>query len=183
MVMQHKVTADEFEAFIQREDNAERRFELINGEIVEKLPTQEHGIIVLKIGARLLVYVETHKSGRVSVETRHRQPGDPFNDRIPDISYVVGTDEAVVRKGPMPRLPDLAVEVKSPDDSYTHLREKAAYYLENGVSMVWLVYPEKQLVEIYQPDADIQILTVGDTINGAPLLPGFTLSIADIFAV
>ncbi len=181
MVTQQKVTVDEFEAFIQRDEHGDRRFELIDGEIVEKLPTQEHGIIVLEIGSRLLLYVKTNTAGRVSVETRHRQPQDPFNDRIPDIAYVKGTDEAIVRKGPMQRLPDLAVEVKYPDDTHSAMREKAAYYLENGVSMVWLVYPEKKIVEIYQPDADIQILTAGDMVSGAPLLPSFTLPVADIF--
>lgn len=32
------VTEAEFEAFIQRPENADRLFELINGEIVEKVP-------------------------------------------------------------------------------------------------------------------------------------------------
>jgi Uma2 family endonuclease len=38
-------TLPEFEVFIARPENADRLFELINGEIVEKLPTREHGII------------------------------------------------------------------------------------------------------------------------------------------
>lgn len=41
------VTVDEFEAFIERPANADRRFELIHGRIVEKIPIEEDGIIAL----------------------------------------------------------------------------------------------------------------------------------------
>ena len=49
--------------------------------------------------------------------------------------------------------------------------------------MVWLIFPEKRLVEVYQPEADIEILNENDTLNGGDVLPGFTLAVKDIFAV
>ncbi len=63
------------------------------------------------------------------------------------------------------------------------MREKAAYYIANGSRMVWLLYPEKRLIEIFQPAADIQILTEADTLNGGDVLPGFMLPVRDAFAV
>jgi hypothetical protein len=39
MAVQQKIHIDEFENFINRPENSERRFELIDGEIVEKMPT------------------------------------------------------------------------------------------------------------------------------------------------
>jgi Uma2 family endonuclease len=86
-----------------------------------------------------------------------------------------------VKKGSVPEMPDLAVEVKSPDDSLKLLRDKAHYYLANGTRLVWLVIPEKRLVEVYTPD-DEQILTEEDTLSGEDVLPGFTLPVRDIFA-
>lgn len=77
---------------------------------------------------------------------------------------------------------DLAVEVKSSTDTYNSMRERADYYLRHGTHMVWLVYPEKKIVEVYQPDADVQILVESDTLDGGDVLPGFTLAASAIFA-
>jgi len=181
MVIQNRLyTVDEFEAFLALPENKERRFELINGEIVEKVPSEEHGIIVLRIGSKLLIFVDLHNLGRVAVEVRHRIPGDDHNARLPDISYRRDTSVPVVRQGSVPVMPDLAVEVKSPDDSYRELRDKADYYLTNGLRMVWLVYPEKRLVEVLTPD-DVDILTIDDTLDGGDVLPGFSLPVKEIF--
>lgn len=174
-------TVEEFEQIIALPENTERLLELVNGEIVEKMPTEEHGIIVLRIGARILVLAESNKLGRAGVEIRHRNPEDRYNDRLPDISFTVDTTTPVVTKGAVPRFPDLAVEVKSPDDSYRQMRDKAAYYLANGAKLVWLVYPEKRLVEVYPVEGDIQILTGDDTLDGGDVLPGFSMTVSDIF--
>jgi Uma2 family endonuclease len=182
MAVQSKpYTVDEFEQLLALPENRDRLLELINGEIVEKMPTEEHGIIVLRIGSRLLIFVDLNKLGRVGVEIRHRNPDDRYNDRLPDISFTADTTSPVVKKGAVLRFPDLAVEVKSPDDSYRQMREKAAYYLANGVKLVWLVYPEKQIVEVYRADGDIQILTGEDTLDGGDVLPGFSMVVRTIF--
>ena len=181
MVIQDKsYPLDEFEDFIALPENRDRLFELINGEIVEKMPTQQHGIITLKIGARVLTWTETH-AGRVGVEVRHQMPSDKYNSRLPDISFYADTTSPVVERGAMLRMPDLAIEIKSPDDSLKQMAEKAAYYLANGSRMVWLVYPEQKLAEVLTPD-DRQLLTEADTLDGGSVLPGFTMAVRDIFA-
>lgn len=78
-------------------------------------------------------------------------------------------------------MPDVAAEIKSPDNTYKALRDKATYYINNGTRMVLLIYPEKQLVEIYHANADIEILQLGDTIHGGNVLPGFELDVAYLF--
>ncbi len=174
-------TVDEFEEFIARPENRDRLFELINGEIVEKVPTQKHGMIALKSGARILAWIEQGNPGRVAVEVRHRMPGDKYNSRQPDVSYYADTTTPVVERGAMPRMPDLAIEIKSPDDSLKDLREKAAYYLANGARMVWLIYPEKRLVTVLTKESE-DILTEADILDGGDVLPGFALPVRDIFA-
>ncbi len=78
-------------------------------------------------------------------------------------------------------MPDLAVEVQSPDQSDKFMVDKAAYYLANGVRMVWLIYPEKRLVEVLTPDARY-LLNDADALDGGDVLPGFSLPIGEIFA-
>ena len=87
----------------------------------------------------------------------------------------------MVKRGPVHQMPDLVIEVKSPDDTYTSMRERAQYYLAHGAKVVWLLYPEKRLVEVYRQDADSELLTGDDTLNGGDVLPHFVLSVHEIF--
>lgn len=74
-------------------------------------------------------------------------------------------------------MPDLAIEVQSPDDSIKAMREKAIYYLANGAQLVWLIYPRKRFIEVYYANGEIDIFREGETLSGEALLPGFTLPV------
>jgi Uma2 family endonuclease len=172
-------TVEEFEQIADSEDNRERLLELIDGEIVEKVPTERHGMVTGNIYGPLWMHVKLTRAGRVVMEVRYRKPEDRHNARIPDIAFTAG-NRPVVERGTVPQMPDLAVEVRSPDDSLKKLREKARYYLANGTRLVWLVIPEKRLVEVYSPD-DEQVLTEADVLSGGDVLPGFSLPVKAIF--
>ena len=66
------VTADEFEIFVDLPENRERLLELINGAIVEKMPTEEHNLIGHNIDFALGTYNRQHKLGRVGFEVRQQ---------------------------------------------------------------------------------------------------------------
>ena len=173
------MTVGEFEAYIEQPENANRLLELINGEIVEKVPTEEHGIVVLRIGSALLIFNDQHNLGIVTTEARHRLPNDDENALLPDVSFRSATSP-VVRQGAIPTMPDLAVEVQSPSQSDDDMAEKAAYYLAHGSRMVWLVFPVKRAVEIHQAES-VETFTESDTLTGSDVLPGFNLAVRDIF--
>jgi Uma2 family endonuclease len=172
-------TVDEFERIADSAENRDRLLELIDGEIIEKVPTEKHGMCVGNIYGHLWNDVRIRRSGRVVMEVRYRNPEDRRNARIPDVSYTSG-NEPPVEKGSVPRMPDLAVEVKSPDDSLKTMRQKARYYLANGSKMVWLVDPQRRFVEVYTSD-DEQMLFEGDVLDGGEVLPGFQMNVSDIF--
>lgn len=174
-----KTNVEAFESFIANHPN--RLFELIHGEIVEKVGTEEHGSIALDIGGAIKLYLKRNPIGIAGVEVRHRTPDDSYNDRLPDVSFRKAKPEDIVKNGAVPTMPDLAVEIKSHTDTYKQMREKAQYYLDNGTSLVWLVYPEKQLLEVYRIDADIDILNTDDTLSGYDVLPNFELATHEIF--
>ena len=183
MVHQTKhMTAQQFEKYIQRPENADRLLELVNGEVVEKVPTEEHGIIVLNIAAPLRTFARQYKLGRVTTEAIHRLPDDDQNAVLPDVSFRSDPATPVVRKGSVPVMPDLAVEVQSPSQSDDDMIEKAAYYLANGSRMIWLVYPAKRTVEVHQ-HSQVETLTEADTLDGSDVLPGFKLAVSEVFAL
>lgn len=79
-------------------------------------------------------------------------------------------------------LPSIVIEVKSPTNTIKELREKADYYLANGAQLVWLVFPEKKMVEVYVAGQDVQLFLEDDVLSGG-VLPGFTLAVKTIFEV
>lgn len=181
MVAQERlVTVEEFEEFLAREENSERRFELIYGEIVEKVPTQKHGIITGNIVTELNLYLRQNPIGYAAVEVRHRPAGDSDNDRLPDVSFIADRSQPIIEEGAVEKMPDLAIEVKSPTDSYKKMVDKAEFYLANGSRMVWLFYPEKRLIEVLTLD-DRQLLGEDDELDGGDVLPGFKAKVKIFF--
>jgi Uma2 family endonuclease len=184
MAIQPKLcTVAEFEQFIALPEHRDRFFELIHGEIVEKVPTEEHGLIAANLCGLLWQYTRQSGIGRVVIEVRVRAPEDDYNSRQPDLAVCTDTTRPVVTRGVVLQMPDVVVEVKAPDHTYASMRERAAYYLEHGARLVWLIYPAKSLVEVYRQGADSDILTRADTLQGEAVLPGFAPSVQEIFAL
>lgn len=179
----HPQTIEDYERFIALPENSDRLFELVNGEIVEKMPTEEHGLIQLNLGSEMRTRAKTNNLGRATSEPRHKTPEDRYNSRLPDLAFT-SKERALplVKQGAVPQMPDLAVEIKSPNDSLRILREKAAYYTANGTKLVWLVLPDKRLIEIYRANGDVDVLTENDTLDGEDVLSGFTLPVREVFA-
>lgn len=175
-------TVEDFEAFLALPENEDRLFELINGEIVEKMPTELHSLVAGNFYAMLRDFVKPRRLGRVLFEARHRVPEDDHNARIPDVSFT-STPRLlpVVDKGPVPLIPDVCIEVQSPDDSPKQLRDKAAYYLANGAKLVLIAYPKKRMVEAQYPDGEFDMFRDGETIPFGDVLPGFSIAVNDVF--
>ena len=179
-----RITVQDFERILAHPANQDRLLELIDGEIIEKMPTLEHGVIVSNIVTELNLYRRKHKTGFVATEARHSIPEDEENDLLPDASYTK-IEGSPINKGSVPQMPELAVEVKSPTDKPAKLEKKASYYMEHGTQLVWLVYPDTQQVVQLTKDANDniqrQIFTIEDTLDGGSVLPGFTLPVKIIF--
>ncbi|MBA3871919.1 MAG: Uma2 family endonuclease [Anaerolineae bacterium] len=174
-------TVDEFETFLKLPENDDRLFELIDGEIVEKMTTAEHGVIAALLATFINMFLFTHPIGWVAVESRHRPTyaKGKGNDRLPDVSFS-SKEHPITKRGAALYIPELCIEIQSPDDNAKHLADKATFYLANGAKMVWLVYPSKQLVETLTLD-NRELLGIEDTIDGGDVLPGFKLAVKQIF--
>jgi Uma2 family endonuclease len=175
------ITAGAFITFILQPENEGRRFELIDGEIVEKMPTQLHALIASFLNATLYTYFHINSAGWVFSNVSIKLPNDDLNDTIPDVSVVLKADREFNPNEPLTFMPDLAIEIKSPTDSLIKMRKKANYYLENGSKLVWLVDTQRQKVEVYTVD-DTEILGMNDTLDGGDLLPDFKLAVSDLWA-
>jgi Uma2 family endonuclease len=105
------------------------------------------------------------------------------NIRSPDVS-VMRTERLPDGKAPegfVDGAPDLAVEVVSPSETMSALLTKMGEYFESGAQEVWLLFPERKQVHRYRAELVVEVLNEDDTLNGAPLLPDFTVRVGDLF--
>jgi Uma2 family endonuclease len=178
----HLMTADELLAL----PRGQFRYELINGELVTMSPAgPTHGRIIIQLTLPLAQHVKQNRLGRVyAAETGFKLRSNPDTVRAPDIAFITRERVEVVgdTKDYWPGAPDLAVEVLSPDDSVTEVEQKVSEWLEAGAKQVWVVSPKRQTVTVYRSTTDIQVLTGNETLDGEDVLPGFQISIAEIFA-
>lgn len=84
-------------------------------------------------------------------------------------------------EGCWPGAPDLAVEVASPSDSFSDVEEKALGWLAAGSQIVWVVDPKRRTVTVYRGKDDIRVLGSDGEMDADALLPGRTVSVADLF--
>ncbi|MBX3085285.1 MAG: Uma2 family endonuclease [Anaerolineae bacterium] len=176
-------TIAEYQRLMEQSENTDRIVELIDGELVEKMPSFTPSKIAAEIIFAIKLFLRENPIGYVTTEGGgYIMPnGDIL---IPDVGYVakVHLPELPEREAPVP--PDFAVEVKSPTDRKRALRNKVERYLQHGTQLVWLVFPDERIVEVYVAgeDADVQTVTIDGILDGGSVLPGFTLKVSDIFA-
>jgi Uma2 family endonuclease len=180
LVLQAKpvTTAQEFDEWILLPGNAERHFEFINGEIVEKMASKHrHTAVIMRLCSRITIHIDTHElPGYTTGETG----GFAFGDKryIPDCAYVAVGEPGDQVYSHMPPL--LVIEVISDPTSDTemrHLRNKREDYLKADAT-VWEVYIDDALVDIYTPDGRYR--TERDKLTFAGL-PGLEIPLAAIF--
>lgn len=179
MVLHIPVGVDEFNRIVA--DDTSRNFELITGEVIEKMVSNPRSSAIGALLAGLLaVFVRQHDLGWVTGADGGYVIG---TDRyIPDAAFVSNVRQAQQPTDAYnPLAPDLAVEVLSPTNDDEDMRIKVVNYLAAG-TVVWVVNPEKERIDVHQPGEAVQVLRLGDTQEGGALLPGFSVAVREVFA-
>jgi|SRR5690242_10174702 len=154
------------------------KHELSEGALIgTALSKPRHGECQVRLGSAIWKFIVPRGLGKVFTESGYRLSAHTV--RGPDVSFVRSSrlqDPDEYFEG----APDLAVEIVSPGDDASDLREKIKQYLDAGTLVVWVIYPRSRQVEIHTPDKTIRRLGVEDTLEASELLPGFQLSISAI---
>ena len=162
-----------------------RRYELIRGVLVEKMPRGfAHGATVPFITTVLSMFAGPRGYGAVLA-------GDPgFWVEVGPPDTVLAADVAWIAPGRLPAsgvrgfpelAPDLAVEVRSPGDTWAAVARKAARWLRYGTREVWVADPESVTLTRYVAGAAPVVLGEWDTLDGGELLPGFRTPVWRLF--
>ena len=180
-------TADEVWDMACDPANEGRNFYLIDGELFEDPMTNwTHSGLAGLITFYLIQFVLPRGLGEVKPELGVGESDDSDTLLVPDISYF--SHERVPY--PVPRtytksMPDIAIEIKSPSNTYVGLHRKAETYLRHGSQIVWLVLPERGGVEEWTLDDDgrmqSRFIDRNSALDGGRALPGFSLPLSQLF--
>ena len=165
-------------------DNGMRR-ELIQGELIEMPPAgDDHGFVGNEASWRISSFIHDHGLGRGRMaETGFWIEVQPDTVLAPDYAFIsyermASRPEA---RGYAQVIPDLVMEVFSPNDRQPQMDLKIRLWLDAGVRLVLVIYPRVQEIVAHHDDGRTERFGIGDTLTCEPVLPGFACPVADIF--
>jgi Uma2 family endonuclease len=154
------------------------RTELIDGELVDVSGnTLEINLLRGYLIYLLRPLVHRHGLGAVISNQGFDIQGNVLG---PDVSFFGVEKVLLVARGKrvQPFVPDLAIEIPSPTETYDSVLMKRRRYLDSGVQEVWLICAETREVTIYPR---IRVLRGSDELS-TPLIPGFSITVNALFA-
>lgn len=182
-----KMTGMEFEA--RRPDLPEvgRWHELHEGRLVLlSAPEEIHGTIVLNLSRLLAIWLHSRPPGQRGYACHGlglHVERDPDTLYFPAISLFLGNSsflqaDRVVASA----VPDLVIDIASTNDRRAEMRRRTTAYLQHGIRSVWVPDPFKKEVQVIQRGAHTLALGNWQTLDGHPLLPGFSAPVEQLFA-
>ncbi len=168
------------------EDDGDERYEILDGVRVELPPmSASNAVLAGRLARRMSNFADPAGVGEAHPDVLIKLPLLLDRNRRPDVAFVPYSrwprDRPVPRGNAWEVLPDLCVEFVSPTDRANDVREKVAEYVAAGVRLVWVLYPELGLADVYEAADRVRVLTRADSLDGGPVLPGFTLPLAELF--
>lgn len=164
-----------------------RRHELQAGCLIsEPLPGFRHGSIAAVVAQLLQNHVRARGLGVVLAnDAGYVLARSPDTARGPDVSFVrrERLDEIADPSKLFPGPPDLAVEVVSPSQGRAELHAKVADYLAAGTRLVWVIDPGSEQIAVYRSLLAPRILRPEDLLDGEDVVPGFQVSVREIFEI
>ena len=161
------------------------RCELVKGEVVQMSPAgHAHGKIAMRIGSLLCSYIDQNELGVVyASETGFITSRNPDTVRAPDAMFVSKgrLSEISETDSFLPIAPDLAVEVISPSDTWIEVEAKLDEYFRAGVKLIWVLEPKTKKAYVYRSPAEVRILGESETLDGEDIVPGFEISVSELF--
>ncbi|NJN76967.1 MAG: Uma2 family endonuclease [Saprospiraceae bacterium] len=179
-IVPNLTTVTEFELWLLKQSElADKRFEFVDGRIIEKEGMKQNDVIILKFLSRLFVKTPEYEAG----DELFGEIDSYINDRrkrIPDIVY--WTAEQIEAFGKGKKLAtSFAIEILSPNDNFQDVAEKIQDYFEAGAKLVWYILPKQEQIYVYTAPTEVKILKGDDICSGEPVLSDFSFTVKKMF--
>jgi len=143
-----------------------------------------HGQAVARLTWRLSEHVEGARLGAVfSAETGFLIPARTPKLKAPDLAFVSRErlPESKAPAGFLRGSPDLVAEVLPATAFASAMEKDAQKWLGAGTRAVLLIDPDQETVTVYRSRSDMKTLGAGDTLELPDIVPGWQLSISELF--
>lgn len=177
-------TATEADVLAAERQPRKRLCELVDGVLVEKPMSALESLLAIVV-ARLVGNFADEEDRGVVLGADAMLRLFPGQVRIPDVSFISWDN---IPGGKMPSdpiaslVPDLAVEVLSPSNTRAEMNRKLRDYFLAGTRLVWIIDPKTRTAEMYTSPTDVRRVRKNGNLDGGDVLPGFRLSLPDLFA-
>jgi Uma2 family endonuclease len=162
----------------------EPALELADGEVTQKVsPKGQHSVLQ---GALFKLFDDSARHSKLALAFPELRSSFAGASRVPDVS--------LYRMGRIPRdakgrvandfftPPDLVAEIVSPEQRVNTLVRRCLWFVNHGVQIALLVDPDDESVLLFRPNTIPRALVGDNPIQIDDVLPGFTLSVAELFA-
>jgi Uma2 family endonuclease len=160
-------------------------FELVDGRLVELHMSVLSCMVAGMLHALLVAYCHPKRLGWVFPQDSEFQydPDAPRKVRKPDAAFIRldRLPDSEWAKGFCHVVPDLAVEVISPNDTFDEVDTKVEEYLRLGVQIVWVVSLQTRQVYVHRADGTMAKVRENEELSGEGLIPGFRCRVSDLF--
>jgi Uma2 family endonuclease len=182
-------TAEDLWELSHSPEYADKRLELVEGELIEMAPAAlKHGNWASLLDRVVGNFVDEYQLGVVTAaETGYilfKNPNGKDTVRAPDVGFIskgrLPENPDEWPDGYAPFAPDLAIEVVSPNDTADEIQDRVNDYLKYGTRFVWVFYPKSKSAVVHAPNGSIT-LGINDELDGGDVLPGFKLPLRRIF--
>ena len=193
-----------YEEFMALPDDG-MRHELVRGEVLAMPPPKGgHGGVEMALGGAIERYLHNRALALGWQESEGRAvrnrlvgylgggedgirfalPDDDAQVRGLDLLYLspeqyTRLQEEVAREY-IPEVPVLVAEVISPSETVAYRDQKVDDLLAGGAQVVWLLYRNTRRVWVFGVDG-VRIVPPDGTLDGGEVLPGFSVTLANLF--
>ncbi|MHA4742118.1 Uma2 family endonuclease [Dyadobacter sp. MSC1_007] len=123
--------------------------QIINGEeIMSPSPKSPHQISSARLLRILMNFVADNELGEIYHAPFDVILEEDFNHLQPDIFFISNQNQEIVQDW-VHGVPDLVIEIVSPDSKKMDTVIKKDIYERYGVPECWIVFPEKVCIEVY----------------------------------
>jgi Uma2 family endonuclease len=170
------VTVPEFLAMPEPEGE---RLELIGGEIVSmSFGHIPHEVVKKNITKILVLWLAQNSPADLFAESMYHV--DEHNALMPDLSVLFPGRIDSSSKGWIKGAPEIAIEVVS-SETAARLEDKIELYVAHGSKSVWVVYPKKRVVWIFDARGGAKKFERDQLLTDPAVLPGFSILTSAIF--
>ena len=174
-----RISAEEFLYLPEGEGH-----ELVDGELVEVGMGFDSSWIGGELHRRMANFVLERGLGITAPQETGIQvwPDRPNLVRKPDAMFIrAGRMPAPRPQGWLRVVPDLVVEVISPNERAEVIEQKLIEYRRASVPLVWVLYPSSRTAHVFRADRSYTELGPEDVLDGEDILPGFRCPLAELF--